>query len=132
MYWWKVAVLKGPLELRRCLFLCFSLGFFKSGLRSFWCIHSWVSKNIDLVNDFTYLQFFVWGSENWILHLLGPRPIWRNTAGILSVPTIDHVMKLPDMFNCSDLFEIIQYKVFTKNYEVPLYGSNNMWFNYHT
>ena len=46
--------------------------------------------------------------------------LWRN------------VMRLPDMFNCSDLLEIIQYKVFTKNYEVPLYGSSNMWFNYHT
>ena len=33
MYWWKVAVLKGPLELRRCFFVVFFLsGFSKSGL----------------------------------------------------------------------------------------------------
>ena len=41
-------------------------------------------------------------------------------------------MLIPWRVSVLIFFEIIQYKVFTKNYEVPLYGSNNMWFNYHT
>ena len=49
--------------LKTSLFFLFFSRVWKSGLRSFWCIISWVSKNIDLANDFTSLQFFAWGSD---------------------------------------------------------------------
>ena len=74
MYWWKVAVLKGPLELRRCFFLFFFLsGFSKSGLsRFFWCIIRWVSKIIDLAT----LQGTNISPKNGILKMIFLFPRW--------------------------------------------------------
>ena len=109
MYWWKVAVLKGPLELRRCFFVFFFswvfqkvalVGLFGASLVGF-------QKIIGSANDFTSLQFFCLGGLKIgfsISQLRGDFmekhcrkfdawQLWRN------------VMKWPDLFNCSDLLE---------------------------